>query len=29
MILANPNSLLDLDEVTKKIKNVKNVLRVY
>ncbi|MCD6171032.1 MAG: Lrp/AsnC ligand binding domain-containing protein [Thermoplasmata archaeon] len=29
MILANPNSLLDLDEVTEKIKNVKNVSRVY
>ena len=29
MILANPNSLSNLDEITERIKNVKNVLRVY
>ncbi len=29
MILANPNSISDLDDVTEKIKKVKNVLRVY
>ena len=29
IILANPMSSIDLDKITEKIKNVKNVLRVY